>query len=294
MKLEPSFVDHWKTRRLYRQCGADAVLGLLRLWGQAQIKREWAGLPLTPSKLAALMEYPGDAAVLWQAMTDKDSPWLDAEPDGTWTLHGFADHQAQIIRLWDIGKRGGRPKGSSPTPPSPTIHTSSSSCPISQPNGNHMVFQTPTLEELKQAAQGMGVAEDIATIFWNECESRPITPDGYWTGKDGRPMQRWMNALKAFGERWKANEQRNGRSLAQNGRSGLSTKPMGVWEAKERKTALKAELDRLQSDSRYRRTLEETPWQTEWTAEGREKAKEIRNQIAKLDEVITGRRASCL
>ena len=35
MKIEPSFCDHWKTKRLHKVCGAEAVLGLLRLLSAA-------------------------------------------------------------------------------------------------------------------------------------------------------------------------------------------------------------------------------------------------------------------
>jgi hypothetical protein len=99
MKIEPSFCDHWKTKRLHRICGAEAVLGLLRLWGQAKIRREYTGLVLNPTKLAAIMEYPGDESLLWATMTDPAAAWLDGAEDGTWSLHGYAEHQAQIIRL---------------------------------------------------------------------------------------------------------------------------------------------------------------------------------------------------
>jgi hypothetical protein len=148
------------------------------------------------------------------------------------------------------------------------------------------VIQSPSLEEVQTAASMMGVEARLAEIFWNECEARPISPDGEWTGKDGQPFRNWRNALKAFGERWKANENRNGTAFARNGASGLSTKPLSVWEAKEKKNALQAELERMKADSRWRQAKGNCPWETEWNAEGREKAREIRAKIAKMEEVI--------
>lgn len=147
---------------------------------------------------------------------------------------------------------------------------------------------TPTLEECKSAAELMGVEARLAEIFWNECEARPISPDGEWTGKDGTVMRNWRNALKAYGEKWKANEQRNhnGTAFARNGVSALSTKPLSVWEAKEKKNALQAELERMKSDRRWRQSKPETPWETEWSPEAREKVREIRAKITKLEEVI--------
>jgi hypothetical protein len=138
MKIEPSFPDHWKTKRLYRACGPDAVIGLLRLWGSAKIKRQYAGLDLTPARLAALMDYPGDQAALWDAMTNPDGPWLDLNPDGTYTLHGFEEHQRQIIAVWNNGRAGGRPKGipNSSSNISSSSSSSSSSSPIRLPFAN--------------------------------------------------------------------------------------------------------------------------------------------------------------
>ncbi len=53
MKIDPGFPNHWKTQMLVSRCGAEAAVGLLRLWGNAQISREWRDLALTPRKLAA-------------------------------------------------------------------------------------------------------------------------------------------------------------------------------------------------------------------------------------------------
>ena len=95
MKLDPGFASHWKTERLIDRCGPAAVVGLLRLWGDCQIRRRYTGLALTPAKLAAMLRYEGDHTALWEAMTDADAPWLDAEEGGTWAIHGFEEHNNQ-------------------------------------------------------------------------------------------------------------------------------------------------------------------------------------------------------
>jgi uncharacterized small protein (DUF1192 family) len=185
------------------------------------------------------------------------------------------------------GRKGGKSRAAnaSSTP-------SSTPSRVAQPNvrkGNvrkSNVIQSPTLEEVQTAASMMGVEARLAEIFWNECEARPISPDGEWTAKDGTPMRNWRNALKAFGERWKANENRNGTAFARNGASTLSTKPLSVWEAKEKKNALQAELERMKADRRWRQAKTDTPWETEWNAEGKAKVREIREKIAKMEEVI--------
>lgn len=191
----------------------------------------------------------------------------------------------------NLGRRGGKAKKANAQAHA-IAHATADALPHALPNvrkGNvkkSNIIQSPTLEEVQTAASMMGVEARLAEIFWNECEARPITPDGEWTAKDGTPMRNWRNALKAFGERWKANESRNGTAFARNGTATLSTKPLSVWEAKEKKNALQAELERMKADRRWRQSKTETPWETEWNDEGREKAREIRAKIAKLEEVI--------
>lgn len=58
----------------------------------------------------------------------------------------------------------------------------------------------PTLTEVLEAAKLIGITEDVATKFWHSCEERPITPDGGWTLRDGKPMNmsKWRNSLSSF------------------------------------------------------------------------------------------------
>jgi len=137
MKIDPGFLNHWKTEHLMELCGPAGVVALLRLWGAAQIKREWRGLHLSPRRLQMETKWKGDADVLWDALTDPDAPWLDQDEDGTWSLHGFAEHQKQVIHLWKAGGKGGRPKKENTN--SNSTYSSSSSYPISEPIENHMV-----------------------------------------------------------------------------------------------------------------------------------------------------------
>lgn len=143
MKLEPGFITHWKTERLIDQLGAEGLAAILRLWGNAQIRREWKGLHFTPKRLAMETKWKGDENHLFSVLTDSDAPWLDLEDDGTFSIHDFEDHQKQVIHLWSAGGKGGRPKKVSPTPSSKKDSSSSSyssSYPICSTNENHMVF----------------------------------------------------------------------------------------------------------------------------------------------------------
>ena len=151
MKLDPGFINHWKTERLISELGADGVVAILRLWGNAQIRREFSGLNFTPRRLAMETKWKGDENHLFSTLTDPEAPWLDPEDGGTWAIHGFSEHQHQVVKLWEHGKMGGRPRKASPAPSSkdkdsspsscssPSSSSSSSSYPICEPSGNHMV-----------------------------------------------------------------------------------------------------------------------------------------------------------
>jgi hypothetical protein len=248
MKIEPSFCDHWKTKRLHKVCGAEAVLGLLRLWGQAKIKRQYTGLVLNPTRLAAVMDYSGDEDALWRVMTDEAAPWLDKEPEGTWGLHGYGEHQAQIIRLWEIGKKGGRPKSDpSPTPPSlnTSSSSSSSSSPICKPNGNHMVsdivvFTTPSLKDWLEQCVLAGIEKELAEEIWHDNEGRGIDRYGYWLDYQGNPIR---NPVANAKSRATAMTRKRGSRTAV-GYNGHS-KPEGVWSIQQRIEAAQKEIDRI-------------------------------------------------
>ena len=150
MKLDPGFPWHWKTERLIDELGAEGVVALLRLWGQCQIKREWKGLKMTPKRLAMETKWKGDENHLFRVFTDVDAAWLDLDEDGTFSLHGFEEHQKQVIHLWSAGTKGGRPKKSAAKEEikDSSSYTSSysSSYPICEPNENHMVSIPLALE----------------------------------------------------------------------------------------------------------------------------------------------------
>ena len=119
MKLDPGFINHWKTELLMERLGSDAVVAILRLWGNAQIRRQFDGLELNPRRLAMETKWKGDAGALFDTLTDPDAPWLDLDPDGTYSIHGFGHHQKQVVALWENGNKGGRPKKEKSTHPHP-------------------------------------------------------------------------------------------------------------------------------------------------------------------------------
>jgi hypothetical protein len=286
MKIEPSFCDHWKTKRLHRICGAEAVLGLLRLWGQAKIKRQYTGLVLNPTKLAAVMEYCGDEDALWRVMTDETAPWLDKEPEGTWALHGYAEHQAQIIRLWEIGRKGGRPKATppSPIPPSPNTSSSSSSSPICEPNGNHMVsdrsvVSTPSLKEWLEQCGLAGIEAELAEEIWHDNEGRGCDPWGHWLDYRGNPIRNPISNAKS-----RAVAMRRKRGGTINGQAHNGTrKPATAWEIKQSIEAAQKEASRLEGDPQNKEPIDpETPWDRRLKPSIAVKVKELRGRAQEL------------
>ena len=290
MKLDANFITHWKTERLLAECGPTAVLGLLRLWGDAQNRKQWTGLTLNPRKLAAIMRHDGDADALWSAMTDKDAPWLDEDEGGTWAIHGFSDHNSQLVHCWQIGTKGGRPKSNTEhgrvgqgayanhmVSSSPSTETDEDKETISKPSANHMVsvVTTPTLEEFKIAASMMGVEEAIAEEIWHYNEGRAIAPSGHWTGYNGQPIHNWRSNMKA-----------RAAAIARKRPATALTKPKGVWDAKQGIDALKAKLERMKGDSRLRQHKAEMPWETEWKPEAKAEVARIRQRIAELEGVV--------
>jgi hypothetical protein len=128
-------------------------------------------------------KWKGDADKLFSILTDPDAPWIDTEPDGKFTLHGFEEHQHQVVKLWQNGKKGGRPKKVSPTPSSKdsSSSSSSSSSPICEPNGNQMVFDGEpatkkskargTIEELKLFALEIDLPESDGENCFHKWQS---------------------------------------------------------------------------------------------------------------------------
>jgi len=257
MKLDPGFATHWKTERLIDRCGPAAVVGLLRLWGDCQVRRRYTGLVLAPAKLAAMMRYEGDQTALWDAMTDVEAPWLDAEEGGTWAIHGFAEHNKQIMHLWEAGKRGGRPK-SPPTPPSnnteDTIHTLTLT-PFANhmvSNANHMVSGF-SVEAVIEAGRMAMIAEEVCRAYHDDREGA-----GWMDGK-GRPVRSMPHDLSGFNRKWQSNrtpKQFGNGSV--NGHNGSPKPAEGVWHLEKRMEAARREIDRIQANPDNKMQVEDS------------------------------------
>jgi hypothetical protein len=68
-----------------------------------------------------------------------------------------------------------------------------------------LTVAVPDLAIVLIAAGNLGIPEDIAKIFYHDCEARPLSPRGAWTDPKGGEMRNWQSALQSFGLRWKSN-----------------------------------------------------------------------------------------
>jgi len=218
MKLDPGFLNHWKTELLIAELGAEGVVAVLRLWGNAQIRRQWSGLKLTPRRLAMETKWKGDENHLFSVLTDTDAPWLDPEDGGTWAIHAFDEHQRQVIALWENGAKGGRPRKVSPTPPSKEKNTHPLPLTLlgyeTKPNGNHLVSggredvgnssRYATHAEVAAYAKGqpMPISEDCIDAFFDRMEEIG------WTDDKGLPLANWQARFRRYATNWTNNRNR--------------------------------------------------------------------------------------
>lgn len=286
MKLDPGFATHWKTERLIDRCGPAAVVGLLRLWGDCQVRRRFTGLVMAPAKLAAMMRYEGDQTALWDAMTDVDAPWLDAEEGGTWAIHGFAEHNKQIMHLWEAGKRGGRPK-SPPTPPSnnteDTIHTLTLT-PFANhmvSNANHMVSAF-SVEAVIEAGRMAMIPEDVCRAYHDDREGA-----GWMDGK-GRPVRSMPHDLSGFNRKWQSNRTpKQFGNGAVNGHNGSPKPAEGVWHLEKRIEAATKEVDRISSNPANKEQVADS-FDRRLKAEPLAKVKALKASISEMRQRLAG------
>ena len=296
MKIEPSFVSHWKTRILISKCGHAAALGLLSLWGHHKIKREYSGLKLNPTRLAAIMDYTGDKEKLWEAMTDPDAPWLDAEEGGTWELHGFAEHQKQIILLWNRGKARSNGKFTKTAPSSgsssgsSTSSSTSSSSVLGEYRANtgtstgantgantgknrSLDGEEPSFseEQVVEAGRRASIDADICLAYFND-----RTGAG-WRDKAGRQVKSMPHDLANFARHWKSNN--NPKDFS----AGTPAKAEGVWQLEKRVAAAKKQISDIQGNPDNKVAVDpETPWDRRMKPEKARELKELKSTISQL------------
>lgn len=107
MLIDPDFFDHWRTRMLVDLLNDEcAPIYLMRLWAHCQLRKA-DRFKLPASALKAICRYQGDADEFERAMIE--SGWAEREGDEI-IATGWAERNAKLVKAWENGGKGGRPK----------------------------------------------------------------------------------------------------------------------------------------------------------------------------------------
>lgn len=118
MIVQPNFFDHHKTRQLVIELGGDelAPLYVLRLWAHCQNQKKWRFQGMSAGALFAIC----GANV---AKTSPQELWLAMQSAGfvrvknkVLSVHEWEHYNASLVKNWENGKKGGRPKKPSGNP----------------------------------------------------------------------------------------------------------------------------------------------------------------------------------
>lgn len=109
MIVQPNFLDHHKTRQLVLELGGDelAPLYVLRLWGHCQNQKKSRFPKMSAAALCAICCAKTSAEQLWLAM--QSAGFIRVKND-TVIVHEWDDYNASLIKNWENGKKGGRPR----------------------------------------------------------------------------------------------------------------------------------------------------------------------------------------
>lgn len=113
MIVQPDFLDHWKTVLLCDLLNDQrAPIYIIRLWAHCQNRKISRFKPCSANMLKAICKAPQDAAAFFAAMFESGFVELDGEE---LVVHDWDDVNSSLVKSWDNGKRGGRPKKSKPS-----------------------------------------------------------------------------------------------------------------------------------------------------------------------------------
>lgn len=109
MIVQPNFLDHWKTRLLQTELQGDPLSPtyILRLWGHCQEQKDHKFAKLSAPALAAICHFNGAPQALWLAIQNAGFILVKGE---TVIVHEWDEYNAGLIRNWDNGRKGGRPR----------------------------------------------------------------------------------------------------------------------------------------------------------------------------------------
>lgn len=134
----------------------------------------------------------------------------------------------------------------------------------------------PDKQTVLAFAPTIGVPENVAEAWFEETNARPLTPEGAWTDRAGRPIRVWQSALRAWGVKWVANESRALGSVS--GRSQVATGKESVWSLEKRVDEAQKEIERLKANP-SNKVFAEDSWERRLKPEVQSRVEELRQKI---------------
>jgi hypothetical protein len=108
MIIKQGFVDHWKVRKLKRLSGrAEVVEWLIRLWVNCETRKSWRFKATDQVVIADICTYEGGAEEFVSWLLETRIFELDGEE---LIVHGWEEHNKQVVANWNNGAKGGRPR----------------------------------------------------------------------------------------------------------------------------------------------------------------------------------------
>ncbi len=221
MIVQPDFLDHWKTQLLVQLTGDKASpLLVLRLWAHCQQRRQWVFDNMTPQVLKAVCRWEGEPDQLQKALTD--SGFIEVNGSAV-NVHEWAAVNASLVRSWQNGHKGGRPRKTQRKPSGNPGETDKSREDESRQEYEYPTHEEsigpgreiPCLEAVNGHAAVIGLHPDEAGKFFDYYEQRG------WTDRNGQPVRNWQAALR----RWKVTAQERA-SMARTAAGGGDRKPI--------------------------------------------------------------------
>jgi hypothetical protein len=112
MIVQPNIFNHHKTRQLITELGGDelAPLYVLRLWAHCQSQKKWRFPKMSATALFAI-------TCANSAKTSPEQLWLSMQSAcfirvirDVLIVHQWEEYNAGLVKNWDNGRKGGRPK----------------------------------------------------------------------------------------------------------------------------------------------------------------------------------------
>jgi hypothetical protein len=136
-----------------------------------------------------------------------------------------------------------------------------------------------SLEEVTAAGNLASISPEVCKLYH---DSRMAVE---WVDRNGNPIKSMPHDLAKFAAHYKSNDAEK----SQNGRKprfDAAPRPEGVWQLKERKEAIQAEMRRIQADEANHERNPDTPWEKSLKPEAAEKIRKLKETMSQINAQI--------